>query len=275
MLFSALLCRFCVFADREAQDSALYLYVLLMPAMSDKTSTTKRLCMLYCTFSRRFCVFADREAQDSALYLSWKVPSRPTATPAQYLEVMKVCLILFALFKLSLACVLPGVLRGSNTSAVPGGLGCWLPSFKLLNTLQIVVVLLLPPHRFCYLCFRMCCFRAASTAGCTASAVPWSRLSSVPAWLMSQHAQQLTCLCWEWCAKRKRHCGERGLGIWVFSLRVKDRLCFCHFFSASLADESACAAVDMFVLGVVCEEKKTLRLVRVNSQSECISHALL
>jgi hypothetical protein len=38
----------------------------------------------------RFCVFADREAQDSALYLSWKVPSRPTATPAQYLEVMKV-----------------------------------------------------------------------------------------------------------------------------------------------------------------------------------------
>lgn len=35
-------------------------------------------------------MFADREAQDSALFLSWKVPSRPTATPAQYLEVMKV-----------------------------------------------------------------------------------------------------------------------------------------------------------------------------------------
>jgi hypothetical protein len=33
------------------------------------------------------------------------------------------------------------------------------------------------------------------------------------------------------------------------------------FFSASLADESACAAVDMFVMGVVCEEKKTLRCV--------------
>lgn len=31
------------------------------------------------------------------------------------------------------------------------------------------------------------------------------------------------------------------------------------FFSASMSDESACGSVDMFVLGVVCEEKKTLR----------------
>lgn len=38
----------------------------------------------------RFCVFSDREAQDSALYISWKVPSRPTCTPAQYVEVLKV-----------------------------------------------------------------------------------------------------------------------------------------------------------------------------------------
>lgn len=40
----------------------------------------------------RFCVFADREAQDSALYISWKVPSRPTSTPAEYIEVLKVCI---------------------------------------------------------------------------------------------------------------------------------------------------------------------------------------
>lgn len=38
----------------------------------------------------RFCVFVDREAQDSALYISWKVPARPTRTPGQYLEVLKV-----------------------------------------------------------------------------------------------------------------------------------------------------------------------------------------
>ncbi|WIA12333.1 hypothetical protein OEZ85_012387 [Tetradesmus obliquus] len=90
----------------------------------------------------RFCVFADREAQDSGLYLSWKVPSRPTATPAQYLEVMK-----DVLFQ---ACLNGRLYRLSRARDPP-------------------------------------------------------------------------------------------------------------FFSASLADESACAAVDMFVLGVVCEEKQTLR----------------
>jgi hypothetical protein len=31
------------------------------------------------------------------------------------------------------------------------------------------------------------------------------------------------------------------------------------FFSAAMSDESACGAIDMYVLGAMCEEQKTLR----------------